>query len=391
MHLRYTPIERYHRMMALASNSADAEALLRNLVVFNDSIGRSAIVGMAPDDMSEEASKAAFATLRAWDAIQSMGVSRRRFWIDPNLRKMFPITHDLRLRQVIHYICAQSTRDRNWISTHQTDLNEALVWARAYQPELAHYLHHKLHHSLKTRTERAQALYDVYATALTLNSRKLRLNVLKQWADEAGDTDNWPIATYFYREAVNFFESGLKHQGYLQRFHSTYGTTAFRHGHLVEAEQSYLAALTIAQSVHWKYQEVSTLWILLEVALARGNLDTAKDYVMQAQAAEPKRRISSYEAGNAAQALGDVAEARSFYAQVLHENQRFSFKSAWAWGQMEYRLGNTEAGCALCRQALLMILTEHEQSAISDLLLWEYETRSRRLEAIRCNQDVLSS
>jgi hypothetical protein len=128
-----TPLDLLNQMLATDPHAAEAERLLRHLVVFQGLFPRDAIVRIAPDEMSSPQRIEAFATLCQWRIVRKK--SQRRYQIDESIKALYPPSRDVLIRYVGYWEGRFSTLDDIYLYVYWDDITFALAWGLRHWPE----------------------------------------------------------------------------------------------------------------------------------------------------------------------------------------------------------------------------------------------------------------
>ena len=259
-----------------------------------------------------------------------------------------------------------------------SDLKAARDWGLEHMPVFGRHLDNKMTATRQAPEELHQAIEDMNEAAQHINIRAMRAYILSLWGREAREANDWTRADEVYQKAITLYEE-IDHQTDLFKMCMMRGNSASQLNHLSEARATYEQALALAERHRWYGREADVLWKLQDIVLQQGDLVTARSYFQRLLILENRTGTviwgrTLYSLGNVAAQLGEIAQARDFYARAA--TSRFDEgRSLWSWGQMEYRLGDKKAGCALCQIALLLAEEASEtttlEAVVQEFNLWK--------------------
>jgi tetratricopeptide (TPR) repeat protein len=187
----------------------------------------------------------------------------------------------------------------------------------------------------------------------------------------------WDQAQALYEQALSVYEQVDGRQRSLITQKLTYDVMIV--DETLEAAQDLYEHVLGLQTGHpANVSSLVTLYTLHDLLMKQGDWAAALETMQTVFGLYEQLRTESGQSdaltvlGSTAAQSGDIDRARDCFAWAVRTSDRLSYpmgemKALWAWGLMEQRLGNTAAGCALCRQAIMAGLSaprvyDHERA-----------------------------
>lgn len=359
--IRQTPLERLEQMRATAPNAQEAEALLRCLVVFQSILHRQDIIVIAPEGMDDATRINAFMTLRYWSLVQK--ATPHTYRIPESIKRLYPPSHELMARHFATFI-EMRAYGTNFIRDYWPDISAALLWALEHEPtkvlglaqSIARYWH-----NLYLRQDWPAYLSLLLNEAYRLKDISLQAFVFDQRGDQAYRNEEFAEAEDWYKQALTLYTQ-LGNQRKQASLFALRGKIAHQMGQRSIARGYYEQSLKRPRLSNREFE--SLLRDIFWLEWQDENVDRTRLSLEQLLPVAPRWQHSHYffHFAELLHKKSCYEDARTAFATALTLATRpDSSRIYLAWAKMEYALGNTQAGCNLCRLALIhsSYLSEH--------------------------------
>jgi hypothetical protein len=364
-----TPLDRLKQMLATDPHAAEAERLLRHLVVFQGLFPRDAIVKLAPDEMSREQRVEAFATLCQWRIVRKK--SQRRYQIDESIKALYPPTRDVLIRYVEYWERCLITTDDMVVYLYWTDVTCAMVWGLQHWPEKIEAITIIVPQKIMYLRDEWQPLLD--RLKQFIQSGNLSASFPPTASREAMATWQDQILEHYIAMA----QPGTR----LMRM-SRRAEAAHINQNLSLARQYYEQAAQYA--ISWAttspaWVRMMTLQGLVEVLILQKDIAALYTYVGQFLPLIQGNSYTLHKLGRIMMRIGDRAAARHYFACALdlndgefhtHHGNSLLYRD---WAQVEKSEGHYQKTDALYQLAIIEALYAVEHALGWDSPRWNEE------------------
>lgn len=371
---------RLQRMVTRDRNGANALILLSCLILFSDKFQGAVAPAVAPQSMSREECRWAFASLRSWGFLQKE--PHRWYWFDESLRQVISPHPETIAQLYKHYARrykALQTPRKRWSSLEwfklQVDI-QAIHWGFDHDSEseipLGLFL---MRESSIPDDENHHLIEKAYQAAHQLGTAQAQTQAFRHIAFVAKRIHHYAIGYKACEHALNLYKQFGHVHDEIQMFSTL--------GELAEHNEDYGLARTCWEHVIAFYaaKEITTPRFFLampgqidafahlrNVAAKQGDHETALDCLKHASQrvhryGEWRQSLHLLKMAKGAQGIKQFDAARSLYSWALNISQRINnfkcqFETLEEWGKLEQEDNNPTTAKSLW--LLLLSAMQHQ-------------------------------